>query len=117
VKVLVCGGRDFGDTEAVYAALEAINAKQKITFIVTGDATGADVRAKWWAHNRCAGGYAIYHAPWPLRGLIAGPIRNQRMLDDNPDIALVVAFPGGKGTADMVRRARKKGIEIKEIGK
>ena len=43
-----------------------------------------------------------------------GPIRNQRMLDSNPDIEVVVAFDGGTGTADMKKRAKKAGIEVKE---
>jgi hypothetical protein len=52
-------------------------------------------------------------ADWSI-GRKAGPIRNQRMLDEHkPD--LVVAFPGGRGTADMVRRARKSGVEVTEI--
>jgi hypothetical protein len=38
-------------------------------------------------------------------------MRNQAMLDyGKPD--LVVAFPGGKGTADMVRRARVAGVKV-----
>ena len=48
-------------------------------------------------------------ADWTKHGKAAGPIRNQKMLDECPD--LVVAFPGGKGTADMVRRAMKAGID------
>jgi hypothetical protein len=37
------------------------------------------------------------------------------MIDQGrPD--LVVAFPGGRGTADMVRRARAAGISVIEIG-
>ena len=35
------------------------------------------------------------------------------MLDTGID--LVIAFPGGTGTADMVRRARKAGVEVREI--
>jgi ABC-type branched-subunit amino acid transport system substrate-binding protein len=27
----------------------------------------------------------------------------------------VVAFPGGRGTADMVRQARAAGIEVREV--
>ena len=43
----------------------------------------------------------------------AGPIRNQRMLDaGQPD--LVVAFEGGRGTADMITRTKRAGIEILE---
>lgn len=37
------------------------------------------------------------------------------MLDEGkPD--LVVVFPGGTGTADMVRRAKKAGVEVIEVG-
>jgi hypothetical protein len=36
------------------------------------------------------------------------------MLDEE-SIDLLVSFPGGKGTADMKKRARKSGIEVKEI--
>jgi hypothetical protein len=50
-------------------------------------------------------------ADWNTHGRAAGPIRNQRMLDEvKPE--LVVAFPGGRGTADMVRRAREAGVNV-----
>jgi len=52
-----------------------------------------------------------FDAEWHRHGKRAGPIRNQRMLEEGqPD--LIVAFPGGHGTADMVRRARQAGIEV-----
>jgi len=35
------------------------------------------------------------------------------MLGHSPD--LVLAFPGGRGTADMVSRARKAGVRVVEI--
>jgi len=35
------------------------------------------------------------------------------MLEHNPQ--LVVAFPGGRGTADMVRRSREAGVDVAEI--
>lgn len=54
-----------------------------------------------------------FPADWHRDGKAAGPIRNRRMLlEGMPD--LVVAFPGGRGTADMVRRARAAGIEVVE---
>jgi len=37
------------------------------------------------------------------------------MIDEGkPD--LVLAFPGGRGTDDMVRRAEKAGIEVRRVG-
>lgn len=48
--------------------------------------------------------------------LLKTPIRNQKMLDDNPDIDIVIAFhsdlENSRGTKDMVNRARKKGIKV-----
>ena len=44
----------------------------------------------------------------------AGHIRNQQMIDEGkPD--LVVAFPGGAGTADMIRRAKKHNLKVIEV--
>lgn len=57
---------------------------------------------------------ATYCANWTRDGKAAGPIRNQRMIDEGkPD--LVVAFPGGRGTADMVRRAKAAGVKVMEV--
>ena len=57
----------------------------------------------------------VYLANWAELGRKAGPIRNQQMLDEGRP-TLVVAFPGGRGTADMIRRARSAGVEVIEIG-
>jgi hypothetical protein len=57
----------------------------------------------------------VFPADWVRHGRAAGPVRNTRMLNDGePD--LVIAFPGGHGTADMVKQARAAGIEVREIG-
>jgi hypothetical protein len=53
-------------------------------------------------------------AEWEKFGKKAGFIRNEKMLAlGKPD--LVVAFPGGVGTAMMVRLARKQGIRVIEV--
>lgn len=44
----------------------------------------------------------------------AGPYRNQEMADSGADVCL--AWPGGTGTADMVRRARAAGIPVVRVG-
>lgn len=51
-------------------------------------------------------------ANWKLHGKMAGPIRNQDMLDRNPDIELVVAFGGDAGTSDMVSRSIAAGLSV-----
>ena len=84
-----------------------------IALVIAGGARGADTIAAEWAKARdipCE----VYMADWDGLGPKAGPIRNQRMLDEGkPD--LVVAFPGGRDTADMMRRARSAGVEVVEI--
>src|SRR5690606_30354012 len=54
-----------------------------------------------------------YPADWRRHGRAAGPIRNQEMADAGAD--LCIAFPGGRGTADMVRRARAAGIPVRSV--
>lgn len=55
-----------------------------------------------------------FEADWHTHGRAAGPIRNRRMIEEGkPD--LVVAFPGGRGTANMVNQARAAGIEVREV--
>ena len=52
--------------------------------------------------------------PWEKHGKAAGPIRNQFMLEqEKPD--LVIAFDGGRGTADMMRRSRRAGVDTIHI--
>src|SRR5216684_4086692 len=71
--------------------------------IDAGGATGADQFAMEWAATKPEIKRYVCHADWETHGRAAGPIRNEKMLTWKPD--LVVAFPGGVGTADMVRRA------------
>lgn len=84
--------------------------KDQISCVVTGGARGVDFLASRWAiANEIK--TCIYPAQWSKLGKAAGPVRNQRMLDEEkPD--MVLAFPGGIGTADMVDRAKKAGITV-----
>lgn len=111
MKVLVCGGRAFNDNLMIdRVLLELHTFKKHFTELIHGGAAGVDRLAGLWA-KRHGVPVHVYEADWNSFGRGAGPIRNQRMLDDGkPD--LVVAFPGGRGTADMVRRAREAGVEV-----
>lgn len=107
-RVLVCGGRNFSDYRYLTAQLCKVNPTPSL--IIEGGATGADELARKWAMRRSIA-VETYNAQWGQHGRAAGPIRNQQMLDEGkPD--LVVAFPGGTGTADMVRRAKAAGVPI-----
>jgi hypothetical protein len=109
MRVLITGGRDFGDRELLFGALDSLHAAHGFTTLIHRDAKGADRLAGEWADARGVSVEA-HPADWKKHGRGAGPVRNQKMLEQKPD--LVVAFPGGKGTADMVRRAKEAGIEV-----
>jgi len=113
MKVLVCGGRDYRDHLTAYRLLDALNVLEDITCIVHGGASGADELAgKWASRNKIE--CRVYPADWQTYGKSAGPRRNQSMLDrEKPDV--VCAFPGGRGTADMVGRAKTAGVKVFDV--
>lgn len=109
MKLLVTGGRDFADWDQLERVLTAVHAQLPISRLIHGDARGADHLAGCWARDN---GVEVKPCPadWS-KGLGAGPDRNQQMLDEEqPDV--VLAFAGGAGTADMVRRARAAGVRV-----
>lgn len=117
MRVIVCGGRDFvGDAawNLVMDTLSAIHAETPITAVIEGGANGADRLGRAWAQMR---GIKVVTVPalWSEHGRAAGPIRNTRMVREfNPD--LVVAFPGGRGTADMIRQADAFAVPVRRAG-
>lgn len=112
-KVIVCGSRDYFDRMRVNYVLDRVMYAEGPLFIIHGGARGADQLAGEWAADRgipCA----IVPANWKTYGKGAGPIRNSWMLELKPD--LVVAFPGGTGTANMISQAKEKGVRVMEVG-
>ena len=113
MRVLVCGGRDYHDFNEVGRVLGELHARQGISCIITGCADGADRWARNWGRLHEVD-VAMFAARWTADGRKAGPLRNARMLAEGK-ADLVVAFPGGNGTTDMVRKARSAGVEVTEI--
>ena len=113
MRVIVCGGRTYDNEPLVREELGALVAilGTNIT-IVHGAAPGADSLAARIADEM---GLATepHPADWNAYGKPAGPIRNQEMADSGADLCL--AFPGERGTADMVRRAGAAGIPVKKV--
>ena len=110
---LICGGRNFSNEEMFNSAMgDLIRLRGMPRRIIQGGARGTDTFAIKWA-ARHALEICTVEADWLTRGKAAGPMRNAKMLGHNPH--LVVAFPGGLGTADMVRRSRKAGVDVAEI--
>ena len=107
--VLVCGGRAYTDRDVVFRVLDHVASRVQVDVVVHGGAAGADKLADDWARSRAIHP-ARMDALWGSFGKGSGQKRNAAMLLLRPD--LVVAFPGGNGTADMVRRAEAAGIKV-----
>jgi hypothetical protein len=108
VKVIIAGGRDFWDCAVCDNAIE--RSGFKITEIVSGGAQGADALGVQWARLH---GIPMRHFPaqWKEHGRAAGPIRNRKMAEYADAL---IALPGGRGTANMVAEARKRGLLVYE---
>ena len=113
-RVLICGGRD-PSTQTLAAVMQWVaNNCRPGDVVIHGAANGVDAQAGEAARAFTGIAEEPYPADWRAHGRAAGPIRNKRMLvEGKPD--LVVAFPGGRGTANMVQQARKVGVPVIEV--
>jgi hypothetical protein len=116
-RALVCGSRSGQPTREEALWLRAILRRHHVVELVHGGATGYDswagriasrlelpvkiFEAHWTGHNG-------EHRPW------AGPERNRLMIGYICKFpgSLVVAFPGGTGTASTIWYAEKHGTPI-----
>ena len=113
-RILICGGRDPSNEvcDAVWNWVME-NCKEG-DVVIHGAAPGVDDQAMIAAQTLPGVKHLPFQADWNRHGRAAGPIRNQRMIvEGKPDI--VVAFPGGLGTANMVKQARQYGIMVREV--
>jgi hypothetical protein len=110
MKVLICGGRNYQYGKKEFEYLDGFNELHTIELIIQGGALGGDDLGKAFAMNRgipCA----EFKANWQWHGKAAGPIRNASMLKyGQPDA--IIAFPGGRGTQNMVSLGEKEGVKI-----
>jgi predicted Rossmann-fold nucleotide-binding protein len=111
-RVLVCGGRDYKDWRAVADKLRRLHDSSPIGLIIHGCDPGAATLAVRWALS--AGIPTTgFDANLQSLGPAAERLRNERMIvESKPD--LVVAFPGGEGTADLIGRARAAGVPVEQ---
>lgn len=132
-RVLVCGRRTFGNVppgtpeEDIPAAedrarrerdflnhtLGRMHAEDPIGVIIQGGGRGADYWAREWAIWHAAK-VRTFGVEWKKYGRAAGPLRNARMIAlGRPD--LVIAFPGGDGTRDAIRKAEAAGVPVVKV--
>jgi hypothetical protein len=113
------GGRDLAwPQQRIAAELLARSGGRLVHLLLHGGARGADA-AIGRAAQQLGWSPLVMPAQWERHGRAAGPIRNRELLQQaiakavahtSPgSIAsvLVVAFPGGAGTASLVREARR----------
>lgn len=81
--------------------------------IMHGDAEGADKIGGSVAEKLGFKVVAVA-ADWHKFGKRAGPIRNQKMLNEKPDLCLAfhVDIKNSRGTRDMVERCQQAGIPV-----
>ncbi|WP_348679852.1 DUF2493 domain-containing protein [Alcanivorax profundi] len=110
MRILVCGGRDFRDAALVQRSLQRLQRHNLLSLLIHGDASGADQLASQWAYQ-VGIDQVSYPANWTAHGRAAGPMRNRRMLQHGRPQA-ILAFAGGRGTADMIRIAEQAALPV-----
>ena len=115
MRVLICGNREWTHAAPIVNVLEGLLAfvEDQPLVVIEGCATGADSIAHHWRRAHVDVTHEHYPADWARYRKAAGVIRNQQMLDEGrPDVvwAFHEDLTASKGTADMVRRARKAGV-------
>ena len=112
-KVIVAGDRNFTDYEFVKEKLDFYLKDKTDIEIVSGKARGVDTLGENYAKEK---GYPIaeFPADWNKYKLAAGPIRNGQMAD-YADACIAFLASHSRGTKDMIRQAKKKGLSLRVI--
>lgn len=108
MRALFCGSRWFTDAALVRRVLARLAPDDWI--VLHGAAPGADTLVE-----QAAGFLGLrtwpFPAAWGRYGISAGPLRNREMLAvGRPDV--VIVFPGGDGTKNMVLDAAMAGVWV-----
>lgn len=134
-RIIITGGREYGwnkdpvtkkltpnieQQRHVFDTIERLKiaadqADRKLV-IIHGGARGADTLADEAANffGVKIKSYPISNEDWNKYGKAAGMLRNKQMRDEN-DPHLVVAFPGGRGTANMCALAKENFIIVRKV--
>lgn len=110
LRILVCGGRKYQNYAKVERVLNFFRNRDSegIECIIHGGATGADSLASRYAkvNGIDEKPFPVTEEEWAKFKSAAGPIRNAKMITlGKPN--LVIAFPGDKGTKNMIEQAER----------
>lgn len=109
MKVIVAGSRDIEEYEIVKDAIS--QSGFYITMLVSGMARGVDRLAVQFALK-----YGIkieeHYPEWNKYGKKAGCLRNIKMLDSGAEALIAVWDGKSKGTAHIIREAKKRNVPI-----
>lgn len=119
---IVTGGRDYDLTDADRKWLDKMWERFGFTILLHGDCpTGVDRQAAAWARKLglCDAACPAQWEEWRKkygRPHGAGPARNHRMAKACalPMYAVCLAFPGGRGTANMIKQCGIYQIDVFE---
>ena len=105
LNIVVAGGREYENYPELSQKLDRVISElntppgMKLN-IVSGGARGADTLAEKYAQERGLG-LQVFKADWEGQGLNAGMNRNRQMAEAGD---ILVAFPGGSGTENMIQQ-------------
>lgn len=108
---MVTGSRDWTNKEAIRQGLtRAVEGHQGPHTLVHGAARGADTLAADAAYEM---GWQLeaFPADWS-QGRGAGLMRNQAMIDTEPDVVVAFPLPDSRGTPHAMGLARQAGIDL-----
>ena len=116
MHVLVCGGRDYLERGKVCEVLDNLLIEHEIELLVHGGWPGTDALASEWAARRSVR-QMICAADWSQSDRGPRTMIVQQMLDilRRSEDRMVVAFPGGWGTAIIVGGACALGVSVLEV--
>jgi hypothetical protein len=132
--ILICGTRTFDDEDIAFENLKRLTRKYHVTHVFVGGDydkdkicrhRGADKLGYEWALKKgnCPIGVVVKTcwADWRKNKKAAGPIRNSELVEEllaaPAKVKACIAFWDGKspGTADTMRKCKRKGIPVKVI--
>ena len=118
-RIIVAGGRDFNNYILLSETMDAVLERYTLSEvqIVSGCCRGADALGELYAKEH---GIPLkrFPADWLAYGKAAGPVRNRKMAEyASEGEGALIAFWDRKsrGTASMIRLAKKYGLQTKII--